>query len=84
VTTFCGCTGSMLCLSMAPNGRYLASGGNDGLKIWDLKSRKSVAIPAQPFHECRQVTYICWVTQKGETYDTLCYSNGLGFLVFLQ
>ena len=31
-----------------------------------------------------KVSCVCWVTCRNETMDTLCYSNGAGFLVFLQ
>lgn len=38
----------------------------------------------QSFYERGQVSSVCWVTRNNETYDTLCYGNVLGFLVFLQ
>ncbi len=56
----------------------------DGIKIWDLKTKKEVSIPQQSHNEKGQVSSVCWITRKNEAYDTLCYGNALGFLVFLQ
>jgi len=58
--------------------------GADGVKVWDLKTRKQITVPQQPFNERSQVSCVCWVTRRNETVDALCYGNGLGFLVFLQ
>jgi hypothetical protein len=56
--------------------------GADGVKIWDLQTAKQITVPRQPFDS--QVSCVCWVTRRNETVDTLCYGNGVGFLVFLQ
>ena len=58
--------------------------GEDGVKIWNLKTRKQITIPQQPVNILSEVSCVCWVTRRNETVDTLCYGNGAGFLVFLQ
>ena len=84
LATLHGHSGSVVNLAISPNGKLLASGGTDGIKIWDMKTRKEVAVPQQPFHERGQVSCVCWITRNDEAFDTLCYGNALGFLVFLQ
>ena len=58
--------------------------GKDGVKIWNLKTWKQITIAQQPANKLSEVSCVCWVTRRNETVDTLCYSNGAGFLVFLQ
>jgi hypothetical protein len=58
--------------------------GEDGVKIWNLKTWKQITIPQQPVNKLSEVSCVCWVTRRNETVDTLCYGNGAGFLVFLQ
>ena len=58
--------------------------GEDGVKVWNLKTRKQITIPQQPVNKLSEVSCVCWVTRRNETVDTLCYGNGAGFLVFLQ
>ena len=84
LATLHGHSGGVVDRSISPNGKLLASGGTDGIKIWDVKTTKEIAVPQQPFHERGQVSCVCWITRKDETFDTLCYGNALGFLVFLQ
>ena len=84
LATLHGHSGAVVDLAISPNGKLLASGGTDGIKIWDIKTTKEIAVPQQPFHERGQVSCVCWITRKDETFDTLCYGNALGFLVFLQ
>jgi WD40 repeat protein len=66
------------------NGELTLVTGADGVKVWELKTGKEINLPQQPYHERAQVSSVCWVTRKNETFDTLCYGNALGFLVFLQ
>jgi hypothetical protein len=49
-----------------------------------LETHHDIYIPQQPLHERGQVTCVCWITRQNESFDTLCYGNALGFLVFLQ
>ena len=58
--------------------------GIDGVRVWELETKDAVHIPQQPLHERGQVSSVCWITRQNEAFDTLCYGNALGFLVFLQ
>lgn len=58
--------------------------GADGIKVWDMKTHDELDIPQQPFHARAQVSCTTWITRRNETFDTLCYGNALGWLVFLQ
>lgn len=54
------------------------------MKIWDVKNRRETEISQQSYQERVQVSSVCWLTRRNETFDTLCYGNALGFMVFLQ
>ena len=58
--------------------------GDDGVKIWDLKTMTEVPVPEQAAYEKAQISCVRWITRKNEPFDTLVYGNALGFLVFLQ
>jgi WD40 repeat protein len=58
--------------------------GADGIKVWDIKTYDELNIPQQPFHARAQVSCTAWITRRNEAFDTLCYGNALGWLVFLQ
>jgi phage terminase large subunit GpA-like protein len=58
--------------------------GADGIKVWDMKTYGELAIPQQPFHARAQVSCTAWITRRNEAFDTICYGNALGWLVFLQ
>lgn len=58
--------------------------GTDGIRVWNLQLLQEIQVPQQPYHEKGQVTCTCWITRRNEAFDTLCYGNALGWLVFLQ
>lgn len=58
--------------------------GQDGVKIWEVETKKEVTVPLQPFQERSQVSCVRWITRKNENMDVLCYGNALGYLIFLQ
>lgn len=58
--------------------------GTDGVHVWDIKTLEEIHVPKQPLQEHGQVSYMCWITRKSEAFDTLCYGNALGYLIFLQ
>lgn len=100
ITKLNGHTGQVISMSISENGKLLASGGTanflvdnchdrkglgtDGIRIWSLQSFQEIQVPQQPYHEKGQITCTTWVTRRNEAFDTLCYGNALGWLVFLQ
>ncbi|KJA13352.1 hypothetical protein HYPSUDRAFT_59954 [Hypholoma sublateritium FD-334 SS-4] len=81
---FTGHSESVITLAFSRTGQLLASGGIDGVKVWDLPAKRQIDIPQQPPHERGQVSCICWVTRPNDAFETLCYGNALGFFIFLQ
>ncbi|KAF9523950.1 WD40-repeat-containing domain protein [Crepidotus variabilis] len=79
-----GHTGQVVSLAISPSGELLASGGTDGVKVWNLSTGKEIPTPQQPLQERGQVSCVYWITRRNESFDTLCYGNALGYLVFLQ
>ncbi|KAG2739765.1 WD40 repeat-like protein [Suillus brevipes Sb2] len=75
------------CLAVSHNGCMLASGGSDGMRIWDLKRRAQLPIPPQTpaiRNPADPVTCACWITRHEATQETLCYGTGLGFIGIWQ
>lgn len=67
-----------------PDDNFDAQKGEDGLKIWDIQTRKEIPISQQTFQERSHVSCVCWATRRNESVDVVCYGNELGFLVFFQ
>src|SRR6266545_6266247 len=84
VTELHGHTGPIISMAISSSGRLMASGGMDGVRIWDLKMFQEITISQQTLQERGQVSCILWITHKNKTFDMLCYGNALGYLVFLQ
>ncbi|KAG2747123.1 WD40 repeat-like protein [Suillus brevipes Sb2] len=75
------------CLAVSHNGNMLASGGSDGMRIWDLKRRVQLPTPRQTpaiQNPADPVTCACWITRQEATRETLCYGTGLGFIAIWQ
>ncbi|KAG2751885.1 WD40 repeat-like protein [Suillus brevipes Sb2] len=75
------------CLATSRNGNMLASGGCDGMRIWDLKKRVQLPTPPQTpavQNPANPVTCACWITRHEATRETLCYGTGLGFIGIWQ
>ncbi|KAG1764295.1 WD40-repeat-containing domain protein [Suillus occidentalis] len=75
------------CLTVSRNGSLLASGGSDGMRIWDLKKRLQLPTPRQSpaiRNPVDPVTCACWITRQEATRETLCFGTGLGFLGIWQ
>ncbi|KAJ3504450.1 hypothetical protein NLJ89_g7925 [Agrocybe chaxingu] len=84
VKKFQGHKGPVNCMAFSPKGAFLVSGGEDGLRVWDLHAMKELRLPDQNIDEKNYVASVCWLMKPYESVDTLCYGNGTGFLVFLQ
>ncbi|KAG2088288.1 WD40-repeat-containing domain protein [Suillus cothurnatus] len=75
------------CLSISIKGTLLASGGSDGMRIWDLKKRLQLPMPCHIVglqNPANPVTCTCWITHQEVTHETLCYGTGLGFIGIWQ
>lgn len=99
LATLNGHKGPVVTIDISPKGDLLASGGrslgenpricilqvagNDGVKIWDLKTLTEVPVPEQAAYRRAQISSVHWITRKNEPFNTLVYGNALGFLVFL-
>ncbi|KIM34823.1 hypothetical protein M413DRAFT_32986 [Hebeloma cylindrosporum] len=85
VTTLKGPVGPVNSLSISPSGNFLASGGTDGVKIWDLTTLQEVTISRHHARERTQISCVSWLNLTNDlALDTLCYGNIFGYLVFLQ
>ncbi|KAG2096022.1 WD40-repeat-containing domain protein [Suillus cothurnatus] len=75
-------SGSVHALAISNDGHILAGGGTEGIKFWDVQSRKELTCSP---HECRgTVSCAVWATTRQTAAETLCYGTGLGYIVFLR
>ncbi|KAG1720367.1 WD40-repeat-containing domain protein [Suillus occidentalis] len=75
------------CLSVSSKGTLLASGGSDGMRVWDLKRRLQLPSPRHIVgiqNPADPVTCVSWITRQEATRETLCYGTGLGFIGIWQ
>ncbi|KAG2341495.1 hypothetical protein BDR05DRAFT_949587 [Suillus weaverae] len=75
------------CLTISSNGSLLASGGSDGMRIWDLKQQLQLPSLRQNMglqNPVNPVTCACWITRQEAVRETLCYGTGLGFIGIWQ
>ncbi|KIK17453.1 hypothetical protein PISMIDRAFT_111341 [Pisolithus microcarpus 441] len=70
----------ILCLAVS-NSSLLASGGFDGLRMWDLQNKVELRKPSQTRNAWDPITCAAWVTLKDEISDILCCGTGLGYLL---
>lgn len=56
--------------------------GPSSARVWNLRSQKLHNVPEQTCEQRGQVVSVAWVTRQHEKCETLCYSTGLGYLVF--
>ncbi|KAI6039488.1 WD40-repeat-containing domain protein [Pisolithus marmoratus] len=70
----------ILCLAVSNNGSLLASGGFDGLRMWDLQNKVQLRKPSQTRNARDPVTCAQWLTLKDEGDNILCCGTGLGYL----
>ncbi|KAG2121579.1 WD40-repeat-containing domain protein [Suillus cothurnatus] len=75
-------SGSVHALAISNDGHILAGGGTEGIKFWDVQSRKELTCSP---HECRgTVSCAVWATTRQTAAETLCYGTGLGYIVFVR
>ena len=93
-------SGSLHALAISNDGHILAGGGKrvgtqpwtalitkpgtEGIKLWDIKSRKELTSSSH-HHESRgTVSCGVWAMTRKATVETLCYGTGLGYIIFLR
>ncbi|KAJ7256867.1 WD40-repeat-containing domain protein [Mycena haematopus] len=79
-----GHSGGIVRLRATEDGRFLASGGTDGTKVWDLSTMRELGSPKSP--EIRGAsTALVWIKREDDLSEALFYGtqNGqLGLAVF--
>ncbi|TFK53467.1 hypothetical protein OE88DRAFT_1733388 [Heliocybe sulcata] len=68
---------SIWALGISPSSKFIASGGNDGVRLWDLDSYEEVDVPEE-WGLRGPVSSLVWL--EGESGETLVYGTALGFL----
>ncbi|KAG2742395.1 hypothetical protein P692DRAFT_20709424, partial [Suillus brevipes Sb2] len=77
--------GSVHALAVSNDGQTLACGaGTEGIKVWDIKSRKELTGSTHNYESRGTVSCTVWITTKLAMTETLCYGTGLGYIVFLR
>jgi len=93
-------SGSVHALAISNDGHILAGGGKrvgtqpwtalnnqagtEGIKLWDIKSRKELTCSSH-HHESRgTVSCAVWAMTRQTAVETLCYGTGLGYIIFLR
>ncbi|KAG1750309.1 WD40-repeat-containing domain protein [Suillus occidentalis] len=77
-------SGTVHALAISNNGHLLACGGTEGIKLWDIKSRKELTSSSH-HHESRgTISCAVWATTTKTAEETLCYGTGLGYIIFLR
>ncbi|KAJ6529252.1 WD40-repeat-containing domain protein [Mycena capillaripes] len=81
-----GHSGGIVRLRATEDGRFLASGGTDGTKVWDLRTMHELGSPKTP--EIRGAsTALVWIKREDDLSEALFYGtqNGqLGLAVFVE
>ncbi|KAF5363068.1 hypothetical protein D9758_012597 [Tetrapyrgos nigripes] len=79
--TLKGHTGTIQCMAVTEDGRYLASGANDGTVIWDLQTM-SIVKQISSNEVCDAMTAVLWIKRQDTLEEGLIYGTGSGYLVF--
>ncbi|KAJ7706596.1 hypothetical protein B0H16DRAFT_1481905 [Mycena metata] len=76
-----GHLGRLFCIVATDDGKYLASGGHDGTRLWDLQCMSE--IPGRPAIAGTQgsTTAIAWASRDNDPGETLFYGTVHGHLV---
>ncbi|KAI6009779.1 WD40-repeat-containing domain protein [Pisolithus microcarpus] len=72
---------AILCLAVSSSGMLLASGGFDGLRMWDLHKKVQLAEPPQIRSPQDPIMAIAWLVPNDGIQETLCCGTALGYLV---
>ncbi|KAI5981092.1 WD40-repeat-containing domain protein [Pisolithus marmoratus] len=72
----------ILCLAVSNDGSLLASGGFDGLRMWDLQNKVELRKPSQTRNARDPITCAAWLTLEDKRNNILCCGTGLGYVLF--
>ncbi|KIK55397.1 hypothetical protein GYMLUDRAFT_248647 [Collybiopsis luxurians FD-317 M1] len=75
-----GHVGAVLCLSVTEDGSLLASGGVDGLQIWDLRIRKQLGVLSGA-GSWGATTAVTWVTRSNDPDNAVFFGTQSSSLV---
>ncbi|KAI0640274.1 hypothetical protein C8Q77DRAFT_1153148 [Trametes polyzona] len=79
IRTLRGHNRGVMAVDLTGDGTLLASGGGDGVKVWDLRSGTSLSTPAYR-SSVGPTSKLLWITAPASDRHTLCYGTGLGYL----
>ncbi|KAG2123445.1 WD40-repeat-containing domain protein [Suillus clintonianus] len=77
-------SGSVYALAISNDGHLLACAGTEGIKLWDIKSRKELTSSSHHHESQGTVSCAIWTTTRKTAAETLCYGTGLGYIIFLR
>ncbi|KAG6370124.1 WD40-repeat-containing domain protein [Boletus reticuloceps] len=72
---------AILCLAVSLAGDLLASGGFDGLRVWDIQRMVQLAKPTQMRNPGDPITSLMWLSRRDNSETILCSGSGLGYLM---
>ncbi|KAI0349224.1 WD40 repeat-like protein [Trametes cingulata] len=78
IATLTGHTTGVFSLDFSDDGRHLASGGGDGLKVWDLKTKLPLRVPEHR-NAFGPVSQVLWIPTRSKI-PTVCSGTGFGYL----
>ncbi|KAJ7731657.1 hypothetical protein B0H16DRAFT_1733225 [Mycena metata] len=78
-TTLAGHSGAITRLRASDEGKFLASAGTDGTKVWDVSTKRELASPKSPAI-CGATTALVWVKRKDDLGEALFYGTLNGYL----
>ncbi|KAF8143417.1 WD40-repeat-containing domain protein [Mycena galopus ATCC 62051] len=72
--------GAVACLKATEDGRFLASGGPDGVQLWDLQAMRPLQRPAGA-GDRGATTALLWIRREDEPGEILFYRTQSGLVV---
>ncbi|KAJ7872870.1 WD40-repeat-containing domain protein, partial [Mycena olivaceomarginata] len=76
-----GHSGPVYCLAATDDGRFLASGGKDGTRTWDLMSMTRISDRPASSGKRGATTALTWANRDDEPGENLFYGTVTGFLI---
>ncbi|KAJ7073087.1 WD40-repeat-containing domain protein [Mycena amicta] len=75
-----GHSGAILSLGVREDGKFLASGGSDGTKVWDLVTLRQVQYPASSNNR-GATTSLLWLKREDDVGKALVFGTEGGYLL---